>query len=147
MHSTRPYLLRAFYEWIADNDCTPYVVFDVEQYAINIPERFVEGNQIVLNISMAAVKDLEITNEFVSFDAKFGGVSYNVNAPMRAVVAIYAEENGRGMVFSEEDMAPEYEDDEDSDNAQATYPPAKNKKDNKPKKSSEVKKSHLTVVK
>lgn len=142
MQSTRPYLLRAFYEWIADNSCTPYIVLDVEDKTIDVPSRFVEGNQIVLNVSMSAVKDLEISNEFITFHARFGGVSHHVIAPISAVVAIYAEENGRGMVFSEEDMLPD-----DDDGVQAPMPAASSKKDRETKKVPNNKKNHLTVVK
>ena len=139
MQSTRPYLLRAFYEWIADNNCTPYVVLDVENNEINVPARFVEGNQVVLNISMSAVKDLDITNEFISFDARFGGVSHHVVSPINCVVAIYAEENGRGMVFSEEDLPPD-----GNGGASAPAPVASKETD---AKGGTSKKSHLTVVK
>jgi len=139
MLSTRPYLLRAFYEWIADNNCTPYIVLDVERSPVDVPERFVEGNQIVLNVSMSAVKDLDIGNEFIDFHARFGGLSHHIMAPISSVVAIYAEENGRGMVFSEEDSSDD--DGDGGDGAKAPSPTSKKAT----KKAS--KKSHLTVVK
>jgi stringent starvation protein B len=139
MRSTRPYLLRAFYEWIADNNCTPYIVLDVEDKSIDVPSRFVEGNQIVLNISMSAVKDLHIDNEYINFHARFSGVSHHIIAPISAVVAIYAEENGRGMVFAEEDLPPEGD-----GGSRAPLPSSTNKDADK---KSPNKKSHLTVVK
>jgi Stringent starvation protein B len=130
--STRPYLIRAFYEWIVDNDCTPHIVVDAEEANVEVPREFVENGQIVLNIAMAAVQNLSLKNEAVSFQARFGGVAHNVFVPAHAVIAIYARENGRGMVFSEE------EDDDDT----TAPPPAKDRgaKESKGK-------GHLTVVK
>lgn len=103
MISTRPYLIRAFYEWIVDNGCTPHVVVNAELPQVEVPQAFVESGQIVLNISMPAVKNLTLNNESVSFQARFGGVAHDIFVPVMAVMAIYAKENGRGMVFSEEE--------------------------------------------
>lgn len=127
MISTRPYLIRAFYEWIVDSSCTPHLVVNAEEKEVEVPRAFVEAGQIVLNIAMPAVQNLSLTNDAVSFQARFGGVAHDVYVPVHAVMAIYARENGRGMVFSEED-------DGDSDDA----PPPPEKKTSK---------AHLTVVK
>ncbi|MCW5589037.1 MAG: ClpXP protease specificity-enhancing factor [Legionellales bacterium] len=104
MTSTRPYLIRAFYDWIIDNKCTPYIVIDATKPGAQIPEEYVDDGKIVLNISQLAVRDLSITNRLIEFNAKFSGVPMQVYAPIHSVVAIYAHENGRGMVFSEDDI-------------------------------------------
>lgn len=103
MTSSRPYLLRAIYEWLVDNHLTPYVMVDALQPHVNVPEKFVEDGKIVLNISPNAVARLSMTNESLEFDASFSGVPQHIYVPIPAVKAVYAFENGRGMVFSEED--------------------------------------------
>ncbi len=103
MTSTRPYLLRAFYEWICDNAFTPYIVLNTELPDINVPRQYIQNGQIILDISPMAVTDLDLSNDWVLFQARFGGVEYSISAPMQAVLAIYAKENGQGVVFSEED--------------------------------------------
>ena len=97
--------MRALYEWIVDNECTPYVLVDASVDGVMVPEQFVKDNQIVLNISPDAVVDLHITNQAVSFNGRFGGVATDVYVPVSAVVGIYARENGQGMVFDPEEPA------------------------------------------
>ncbi len=101
--STKPYLLRAFYEWIVDNGCTPYLIINAEYEGVQVPTQYVDDGRIVLNISEAAVRGLEINNEQVEFDARFGGVAMTVYAPIPSIMAVYAHENGRGMVFNEDE--------------------------------------------
>jgi len=108
--SSRPYIMRALYEWIVDNDCTPYVLVDATVAEVQVPQQFVKDGQIVLNISPSAVMDLNITNDAVFFNGRFGGVATDVYVPVSAVVGIYARENGQGMVFEPEE-APEPPDD------------------------------------
>src|SRR3989338_8795739 len=96
MLSTRPYLARAFYQWIVDSRCTPIVVLNAAHPACSVPADYVEDNEIVFNISETAVRDLTITNTLVEFKASFSGVIHLISAPMAAVIAIYAEENGEG---------------------------------------------------
>ncbi len=103
MNSSRPYIMRALYEWIVDNECTPYVLVDASVDDVSVPQQFVKDNQIVLNISPDAVVDLHITNQAVSFNGRFGGVATDVYVPVSAVVGIYARENGQGMVFDPEE--------------------------------------------
>lgn len=103
MNSSRPYIMRALYEWIVDNECTPYVLVDASIADVMVPRQFVKDNQIVLNISPDAVMDLNITNQAVSFNGRFGGVATDVFVPILAVVGIYARENGQGMVFDPEE--------------------------------------------
>ena len=105
MTSSRPYIMRALYEWIVDNDCTPYVLVDASSEDVMVPQQFVKDDQIVLNISPGAVMDLNISNEAVVFNGRFGGVATDVYVPISAVVGIYARENGQGMVFEPEEVA------------------------------------------
>jgi stringent starvation protein B len=96
--STRPYLLRALYEWCADNSLTPYIAAYVDE-TVKVPREYVKNNEIVLNISMDATSNLKIDNESVRFKARFGGVAREIVVPMDHVIAIYARENGQGMAF------------------------------------------------
>ena len=102
MTSNRPYLIRAFYEWIIDNDCTPYVVVDALCSEVSVPQDFVTDGQIVLNIAPRAITELEMDNAAVSCNTRFGGVPTSIYLPMKAIMGIYARENGQGMVFQEE---------------------------------------------
>lgn len=104
MNSSRPYIMRALYEWIVDNNFTPYVLVDASIADVVVPQQFVKDNQIVLNISPDAVVDLSISNQAVAFNGRFGGVATDVFVPITAVVGIYARENGQGMVFDPEDV-------------------------------------------
>ena len=106
MTSSRPYLIRAMFEWITDNDCTPYVLVDAVWPGVSVPEQYVENGQIVLNIAPGAVAALELGNELIHFSARFGGVPTEVVVPIAAVRGLYARENGRGMVFDEEESSP-----------------------------------------
>ena len=99
MKSRRPYLVRALYEWIADNHLTPYLLVHAETEGVNVPQEFVTDGRIVLNVSATAVRDLRLENDGIGFSARFVGVQHAVYIPMRAVLAIYARENGQGMFF------------------------------------------------
>ena len=101
-YSSRPYLARALYQWLVDNDLTPYIVVDAEQPGVEVPRQFVQNGQIVLNLSPGAVRDLFMENEALGFSARFGGQPMRVMVPSSALVAIYARENGVGMVFGHE---------------------------------------------
>jgi len=96
--STKPYLLRAIYEWCTDNGYTPYLAAAVDAQTL-VPREFVKNGEIVLNISFTATSALKMDNDFVSFHARFGGVSREISIPVENVVAIYARENGQGMAF------------------------------------------------
>ena len=95
--------MRALYEWIVDNECTPYLLVDAEVPGVEVPRQYVKDGQIVLNISPSAVIDLHISNEAVMFNGRFGGVATDIEVPVSAVVGIYARENGQGMVFEPEE--------------------------------------------
>jgi len=103
MTSSRPYLLRAFYDWIVDNNATPYIVVDADLPGVDVPREYIENGRIVLNISPSAARDLVLENDRVVFNARFSGVPYDIYIPIRAITAVYAKENGRGMVFKEEE--------------------------------------------
>lgn len=103
MTSSRPYLVRAMYEWIVDNNCTPYVLVDAHAEGVQVPQQYVENGQIVLNIAPGAVASMELGNELMRFNARFGGVPTDVFVPISAIRGLYARENGRGMVFDEDD--------------------------------------------
>jgi len=100
--SNRPYLIRALYQWLVDNDLTPYLLVEAERDDVVIPSQFVEEGRIVLNISPSAVRGLDLGNQRISFNARFGGVAMDVLVPPEAVLGIYARENGRGMLFPDE---------------------------------------------
>lgn len=106
MRSSRPYLIRALSEWILDNHSTPYVVVDASLPGVHVPVDFIANGQIVLNISPSAVRGLSIQNDALQFSARFGGVPMQVYVPISAVLAIYAKENGQGMVFGQEPGHP-----------------------------------------
>jgi len=103
MTPSRPYLIRALHEWITDNNMTPYLLVDAEHAHAEVPQEYVEGGKIVLNVSLRAVQGLELGNEQVAFRARFAGNPTHVAVPVGAVLAIYARENGKGMVFTEEE--------------------------------------------
>ncbi len=103
MISSRPYLIRAIYDWIVDCGLTPYILVDAGGEGVTVPQQYIQDGKIILNISPEAVRGLEVSNDWVLFSARFSGVSMDVSFPPRSVLAIYAKENGRGMVFSEED--------------------------------------------
>ncbi|MDR5859598.1 ClpXP protease specificity-enhancing factor [Halomonas eurihalina] len=107
MHSSRPYIARALYQWLLDNELTPYIVVDAEQEGVEVPRQFVQNGQIVLNMSVSAIHDLSMENEAIAFSARFGGKPMQLMVPMEALIAIYARENGVGMVFGHEPVMPD----------------------------------------
>jgi stringent starvation protein B len=96
--STKPYLLRAIYEWCTDNGYTPHIAVVVDGRT-RVPMQFVKNGEIVLNISFEATSSLKMDNDFINFSARFGGVSRDISVPVDNVIAIYARENGQGMAF------------------------------------------------
>ena len=112
MTARRPYLFRAFYDWIVDNELTPYIVVNASVFGVLVPQEFVKDNQIVLNIAPHSVAQYMATNEKIEFNARFSGVPQHIVVPMSAVEAIYACENGVGMGFEDE---PEYKQQRETD--------------------------------
>ena len=102
MTSSRPYLIRALYQWIVDNGVTPYVLVDALVQGVDVPQQHIQDNKIVLNIAPMAVEGLTLGDDAISFSARFSGKSVNLLVPIEAVLAIYARENGQGMMFNEE---------------------------------------------
>lgn len=102
MTSNRPYLIRALYDWILDNQMTPHLLVSATHPRAKVPEHFVQDGKIVLNISPSAVRTLLLGNDLIELDARFGGVAMHVEVPVDAVLGIYARENGHGMLFPDE---------------------------------------------
>lgn len=103
MTSSRPYLIRAIYQWIVDNNKTPYLLVDASYHGVVVPESYIENDRIILNISPAAAHDIHLEDDSVSFSARFSGQAMSVFIPVMAVMAIYAKENGQGMMFADDD--------------------------------------------
>ncbi|CBJ36680.1 ClpXP protease specificity-enhancing factor [Ralstonia solanacearum species complex bacterium KE056] len=103
--STKPYLIRAIYEWCTDNGFTPYIAVFVDN-STNVPREFVKNDEIVLNVSFDATSQLDMGNEWISFHARFSGVSRKIEVPVDNVLAVYARENGQGMAFPVERSTP-----------------------------------------
>ncbi|WOD17674.1 ClpXP protease specificity-enhancing factor [Paraburkholderia kirstenboschensis] len=107
--STKPYLLRALYEWCTDNGYTPHIAVRVDNQT-RVPRQFVRDNEIVLNISFEATSQLQMGNEWVEFSARFSGKSHKIEVPVANILAIYARENGQGMAFPVESTGGEAQD-------------------------------------
>ncbi|GAA7511221.1 ClpXP protease specificity-enhancing factor [Helicobacter pylori] len=141
----RPYLLRAYYDWLVDNSFTPYLVVDATYLGVNVPVEYVKDGQIVLNLSANATGNLQLTNDFIQFNARFKGVSRELYIPMGAALAIYARENGDGVMFEPEEVYDELNSEPDTEQPTGFHEPVES-----PKKREEKKKtksvSHLRIV-
>jgi len=133
MTPSRPYLLRGIFDWLIENDQTPYLLVDAEAEGVLVPLEHVRDGKIILNISLTATRGLELGNDAISFNARFSGQSMDVYVPVYAALALYSKENGRGMMF------PEENDEESQSLASGT--------DNDSEKKDKIKKPHLTLVK
>jgi len=100
MTSNKPYLLRALNEWILDNGQTPHLIVDINARGLEVPEQAIQDGKLVLNIAPQATRHLEMGNESITFQARFAGSPFNIFLPIDAVMAIYARENGQGMMFA-----------------------------------------------
>jgi len=103
--STKPYLIRAIYDWCADSGLTPYLAVQVDEYT-QVPKNYVKDGKIVLNISVDAIRNLHMGNEDISCSGRFGGVSHQIMVPISAVIGIFAKENGQGLVFHGQESSP-----------------------------------------
>jgi stringent starvation protein B len=120
MTPLKPYLIRSIYEWIIDNNLTPYLLVDAENSHATLPKQLIEDGKIVLNIRHEAIQGLSLGNQEIEFNARFSGKPMHIVVPIAAVMAIYAKENGKGMIFDQED--------EESDKT----PPPENKPPTRP---------------
>lgn len=138
MNSSRPYLLRALYEWILDNNYTPYITIDADIDGVAVPTDYIHDKHVTFNVSPHATKGLRFGNDAVEFRARFGSGIFHVFAPISAVIAIFAQENNQGMYFAEEDF--------DQSDADASVADTKSNKRAKPDKS-DRKKHNKPVLK
>ncbi|MFK8011225.1 MAG: ClpXP protease specificity-enhancing factor [Marinicellaceae bacterium] len=140
MNSSKPYIIRALHEWISDNECTPLILVSSEHESVQIPTGIAKDGKVVLNVSYGATQNLEMIDEGILFDARFSGISENIYVPIDSILAIYARENGQGMMFGDNNELPD---------PPETTKKKKNKSENI--KSTDDKKSHkksfLKVVK
>lgn len=100
MTSTKPYLIRALNEWILDNKMTPFLLVDATIEGVEVPQQHIRDGKIILNIAPGAVQEIAFEDEWIYFSARFSGQAFMINVPINAVLAIYAKENGRGMMFA-----------------------------------------------
>ena len=120
MTSSRPYLIRAMYQWIADNGMTPHLLVDVSVDGVQVPAEHIQNGKIILNIAPMAIGGLVLGDAEITFSARFSGQPMGLHIPVEAVLAVYAKENGQGMMFSEDDGAissPDKDNDDDPDPA------------------------------
>ena len=143
MTTNRPYLLRAIYDWISDNNLPPYVLVDAGFAGVRVPPQVVKNGQVVLNLAMRAVANLDLGNEWISFQARFSGVSQAIQIPVQAVLALYAQENGQGMMFPAEEEGGDTPPPAPGPDDTTPAPGADDAGGDKPKRST----PHLRVVK
>ena len=132
MTSSRPYMVRALYEWIIDNDLTPHIVVNAQAEGTLVPQQYLnKDDQIVLNIAPRAVAQLKMDNDAITFNARFGGIPTDIYVPSEAVMGIYAKESGQGMMF-ETDILPDPDPDGSSKPPKSEHPPSDNSGDKRP---------------
>jgi len=147
MTPNRPYLLRALFDWICDNNCTPYLLVDATLEDVQVPFEHVEGGRIVLNASGSAVANFDISSDSVSFNTRFSGRDTWINVPMEAVLAIYAKETQEGMTFAPSDY-PDRKQRPEFTGSAAELPDAEPDSQNeKHEDTKKTKSDHLKVVK
>ncbi len=132
MSPNRPYLLRALHEWIVDNGMTPHILVNAEVENIQVPVSAIRNGKVVLNVDPAAVQNLDIGNDYLTCSARFNGTAQSLFVPVFAILAIYARENGQGMMFADEATARSGADEPEADTKTA---------------SSAKDRSHLQVIK
>lgn len=138
--------MRALYEWILDNDATPYLLVDATKSDVQVPRQHVKDGQIVLNATPGAIQGWFVDNDAISFSARFSGKAESIYIPMKSLLAIYAQENGLGMAFPEE---PDVDEDEQLEMQQDDLEPVEDVKSSSGKTKPDAKKkvSHLKVIK
>ncbi len=143
--SNKPYLLRALYEWIIDNDATPYLLVDATKSEVQVPRQHVKDGQIVLNAAPGAIQNWFADNSAISFSARFSGKAHSIYIPMPSLLAIYAQENGLGMVFPDEPEDALEEQEMQDDGPEVVK--EENSQSKKIKIAAKNKASHLKVIK
>ncbi len=108
--SKRPYLIRAMHEWMTDNNLTPYIVIDAAAEGVSIPEQYVTDGRVILNASYSATRNLTVDDDLMSFETRFEGRARHLDIPTAAILGIYAQESGQGMIFTEEELVPDSDD-------------------------------------
>jgi stringent starvation protein B len=103
MTPNRPYIIRALYEWITDNHLTPHLLINADVTGVEVPARAIQQNKVVLNIDPGAVEGLDLGNEWLLFNTRFAGVKEAIRIPVEAIIAVYARENGQGMMFAQDE--------------------------------------------
>lgn len=106
MTPSRPYFVRAVYEWVLDNQMTPYLLVNADYPMVEVPSEFVNAGKIVLNLAPSAIRELQMGNEFIAFSARFSGRVRQLTVPLGSVLAVYAKENGKGMFFDDSEIPP-----------------------------------------
>lgn len=101
MTSSKPYLIRGLYQWLLDNQVTPYILVDTSSEGVRIPRGIATDGKVVLNLSPSAIQNIDMDNDYISFSARFNGVSEEIYCPIDSVLAIYARESGEGMMFNQ----------------------------------------------
>ena len=143
MLSNKPYLIRAFYEWLVDSKCTPLLVINTTFPRCNVPQDYIENNEITFNISPSAVRDFKVSSNVIEFKASFSGIAHLISAPVKAVTAIYAEENEQqGMFFDFEDDGVDVTDWDDAETTTGNS----SETNHTASTSTDKKKSHLTLI-
>jgi stringent starvation protein B len=122
MTPSKPYLIRGLYQWLLDNQVTPYILADTSSDDVLVPRGVANDGKVVLNLAPSAIQDLQMTNDYLSFSARFNGVAQDVYCPMPSILAIYAQENGEGMMFSAESEGSQSPDTEALENRQSKKP-------------------------
>ena len=130
---TRPYMVRALYQWIEDNQLTPYLMVDATADDVQIPVEHVQDGRIVLNIASRATGNMSMENDYINFSARFGGVSQEIWVPLKAVLGIYAKENSQGMFFDPNEY-DDYEPENDTVTSTARTTADSSKANTKPKR-------------
>lgn len=106
MTPSRPYFVRAVYEWVLDNQMTPYLLVNADYPMVEVPSEFVNAGKIVLNLAPSAIRELQMGNDFIAFSARFSGRVRQLTVPLGSVLAVYAKENGKGMFFDDSEIPP-----------------------------------------
>ena len=112
--SKRPYLIRAMHEWMTDNNLTPFIVIDAADEEVSIPEQYVSDGRVILNVSYSATRNLTVGDELISFETRFEGQARQLDIPTVAVLGIYAQESGQGMIFTEEELVSDSDESTDA---------------------------------